>query len=542
MKKLLLIFCLYGIITYAQTNPFSGRFSPSVEGMATFSFTDYESSRARFGIRLSGDYYLPLKSTHAIGFRLSASHFQIAGEDPNKDPFSFKTNITGGGFGFTYLHSAENIFFKTLYAGVSYIWFDPLIESGDKAPNNNLNLYKKSSPVYDFGAGLKYLFTSYAAVNASFMLHYVTHDNLDDITVGKHYDVFTSVSLGLSFLFGYQSDSDKDGITGKKDKCPDAPEDIDGFRDDDGCPDPDNDEDGILDKADKCPDLAEDKDGFEDYDGCPDTDNDKDGIADQNDECPNEAEDFDGYLDSDGCPDNDNDNDGIPDAEDKCPNAAEDKDNFEDNDGCPDLDNDGDGIPDVKDSCPDLKEDFDGVKDEDGCPDKDNDKDGIPDVFDKCPGQKETYNGYMDDDGCPDTVPPSEKKEDIKTPVVPKIEPPKTTTAAEFTLDGVLTFYDDDYEIKPQAFAELNRIAEIIKKDETSRWRIEGHTDNSNPESENVKISQQRATEVLLYFVKRGLKYSRFEAAGYGSKYPVADNSKPSGRAKNRRVVIRKIN
>src|SRR4029453_5260495 len=49
----------------------------------------------------------------------------------------------------------------------------------------------------------------------------------------------------------------------------------------------DRDHDGILDNVDKCPDDPEDKDGFEDEDGCPDKDNDKDGILDAQDKCPN---------------------------------------------------------------------------------------------------------------------------------------------------------------------------------------------------------------------------------------------------------------
>ena len=55
----------------------------------------------------------------------------------------------------------------------------------------------------------------------------------------------------------------------------------------------DRDHDGILDNVDKCPDEPEDKDGFEDEDGCPDKDNDKDGILDTKDKCPNEPEDKD---------------------------------------------------------------------------------------------------------------------------------------------------------------------------------------------------------------------------------------------------------
>ena len=114
----------------------------------------------------------------------------------------------------------------------------------------------------------------------------------------------------------------------------------------------DRDGDGCLDPVDKCPDQPEDKDGFEDNDCCPDLDNDKDGIPDLKDQCPNYPEDKDGFQDEDGCPDPDNDNDGIPDGMDKCPTQPEDYDGFQDDDGCPDPDNDGDKIPDVRDKCP----------------------------------------------------------------------------------------------------------------------------------------------------------------------------------------------
>ena len=137
---------------------------------------------------------------------------------------------------------------------------------------------------------------------------------------------------------------------------------------------PDRDGDGIPDKYDRCPDQPEDKNGFEDDDGCPeekkDGDRDGDGILDKNDKCPDDPEDRDGFEDADGCPDPDNDKDGIPDKLDKCPNDPEDKDGFEDTDGCPDPDNDKDGIPDVVDKCPNDPETFNGFEDDDGCPDK----------------------------------------------------------------------------------------------------------------------------------------------------------------------------
>jgi outer membrane protein OmpA-like peptidoglycan-associated protein len=65
-------------------------------------------------------------------------------------------------------------------------------------------------------------------------------------------------------------DPDHDGIRGAADKCPNEPEDKDGFQDEDGCPDPDNDGDGVPDAQDKCPLEPETKNGYQDEDGCPD--------------------------------------------------------------------------------------------------------------------------------------------------------------------------------------------------------------------------------------------------------------------------------
>ena len=134
-----------------------------------------------------------------------------------------------------------------------------------------------------------------------------------------------------------ERDSDLDGIRDSLDACPNEPEDYDGDRDGDGCPELDADRDGIDDARDKCPNEPEDLDGFEDHDGCPDTDNDHDGIRDDLDQCPDLPEDLDGFQDIDGCPDSDNDRDGIPDTRDSCPNEPEDIDGDRDTDGCPDV-------------------------------------------------------------------------------------------------------------------------------------------------------------------------------------------------------------
>ncbi|MBX3154879.1 MAG: OmpA family protein [Deltaproteobacteria bacterium] len=80
-----------------------------------------------------------------------------------------------------------------------------------------------------------------------------------------------SAGTGTTKVIAAVADRDGDGIPDAVDKCPDRPEDKDGFEDEDGCPDIDNDLDRVLDIADKCPNEPETYNGFEDEDGCPDT-------------------------------------------------------------------------------------------------------------------------------------------------------------------------------------------------------------------------------------------------------------------------------
>ena len=120
---------------------------------------------------------------------------------------------------------------------------------------------------------------------------------------GRGKDGATIGLIGGEVLSQRLTDPDEDGVTVDNDKCPGIPEDLDGFEDDDGCPDFDNDKDGIYDTQDGCPNEAEDYDGFRDEDGCNDSDNDKDGVPDSIDICKDNAETINNYKDSDGCPD-----------------------------------------------------------------------------------------------------------------------------------------------------------------------------------------------------------------------------------------------
>ncbi len=221
------------------------------------------------------------------------------------------------------------------------------------------------------GAGLRWGVSEGLAVHGNYLVSLARDDARTD-WYPAYPDWAMSVAVSRQFGVGGR-DRDGDGVVDRKDLCPDAPEDFDGFEDDDGCPEDDNDGDGVPDRYDLAPDRPEDFDGFEDEDGRPEYDNDLDGIPDRDDLCPDEPEDMDGHQDDDGCPDDflDRDGDGVEDRKDACPDVPEDRDGFEDDDGCPEDDNDLDGIPDADDRCPDEPEDYDGDADEDGCPDVD---------------------------------------------------------------------------------------------------------------------------------------------------------------------------
>jgi len=71
---------------------------------------------------------------------------------------------------------------------------------------------------------------------------------------------------------------------------------------------------------------------------------------------------------------------------------------------------------------------------------------------------------------------------------------------------------------------------------------IEGHTDNRPIRSKrfpsNWELSAARATSVLRLFIQCGYNPKKLSAAGCGPYRPIAPNTTPEGRAKNRRIEI----
>jgi OmpA-OmpF porin, OOP family len=321
------------------------------------------------------------------------------------------------------------------------------------------------------------------------------------------------------------SDQDNDQIDDDKDQCATAPEDFDGYQDQDGCPDPDNDGDGFADARDKCRNLPETKNGFQDDDGCPDevADRDHDTVPDSEDKCPDQGGTTAIQRKGDfyGCPDRDRD--GFADKVDKCPEQPEDTDGYQDQDGCPDPDNDGDGVNDVDDQCGEQPETKNGYQDDDGCPDEvpDSDHDGIVGDKDKCPNEPENYNGFEDDDGCID-----------KGPALAELR------ADQIKILDVVNFAKaSDKIVGKKSFLVLDAVAALlVHHPEITKLEVAGHTDGMGDPAQNRDLSKRRAAAVVAYLTGRGVDATRLTAAGYGPDRSIADNRTAANRAKNRRV------
>jgi outer membrane protein OmpA-like peptidoglycan-associated protein len=276
----------------------------------------------------------------------------------------------------------------------------------------------------------------------------------------------------------------------------------------------DADGDGVSDRKDACPDTP--SGAVVDATGCP-VDSDGDGVFDGLDQCANTPKGA--RVDAKGCP-VDGDGDGVFDGIDQCadtPSGAK-----VDAKGCP-TDGDGDGVFDGLDRCPDTPT---GAKvDASGCP-MDSDGDGIYDGLDKCPG---TGPGLkVDKVGCPIEV--TEKETELLDTGMIRIND--------------INFETGKADIKADSYATLDVVGQLLNKWSQLKIEIGGHTDSRGSDALNQRLSNERAESVLDYLLKKfpDLDPSQYTSKGYGEGSPMVPNNSPLNMAKNRRVEFKVLN
>jgi len=255
--------------------------------------------------------------------------------------------------------------FLTVGLGLASYGINPALDkSGSNSIYDPTIITKGVDVILPVGAGLKYQISERIALQYQYLYNFTSSDKHDE---NRGPNVFGSPShpsyksgndaygqhiFSIVFNIGKHTDTDKDGVADKFDKCPATPRNV--KVDSDGCP-VDTDKDGVADYLDQCQDTPA---GVTvDAKGCP-VDADLDGIPDYLDKCANTPSGV--KVDASGCP-IDADGDGVGDYLDKCPDTP--KDVKVDANGCA-IDTDGDGIPDYLDKCPDVA----GTAANNGCP------------------------------------------------------------------------------------------------------------------------------------------------------------------------------
>ena len=344
-------------------------------------------------------------------------------------------------------------------------------------------------------------------------------------------------------------DDDDDGVWDHQDDCPTQPEDRDGFDDTDGCPDPDNDQDGVLDLADRCPEELEDPDGWEDSDGCFDANatlritvvdwggrpvegatirlspTDEDG---QSFDFPRtgsveltlpagpwdlsvEAQGYLAYFEPIEVPDS----------------------------GWQEL---GVGLKTLGEVA-----DFSiWAKDEAGetvrglAVEIDGDGYQVPIVgggphVELRPGQHELR--VTGDGMFPHLLEVEAVAGDTRSLELVLYPALVELQEDHLALSRPVSFKPGTAELTPASGLVLDQVAQLLEQHpEVKTLRIEAHTDAKGPAAANLKLSQQRADRVRKELNRRGVRYDRVYAVGFGEDFPLVDADTPEAREKNRRV------
>ncbi|WP_109302589.1 OmpA family protein [Aquimarina sp. AU474] len=95
--------------------------------------------------------------------------------------------------------------------------------------------------------------------------------------------------------------------------------------------------------------------------------------------------------------------------------------------------------------------------------------------------------------------------------------------------------------LKPESYGILKEIATVLKRD-NFKIHIIGHTDSDGSEEINLQLSEQRAMAIKNSLVSQfNISETLLSTEGKGSLKPLADNTIPEGKAKNRRVEFVKM-
>jgi outer membrane protein OmpA-like peptidoglycan-associated protein len=94
----------------------------------------------------------------------------------------------------------------------------------------------------------------------------------------------------------------------------------------------------------------------------------------------------------------------------------------------------------------------------------------------------------------------------------------------------------DSASLKPESFAELDKLTGLLRSYPTLRIKINGHTDEKGTAEYNLDLSNRRAQSVVNYLVATGIDARRLSSEGFGEAQPISGDD-----SVNRRVEFEVI-
>ncbi|MFC5074061.1 OmpA family protein [Kitasatospora cinereorecta] len=113
-----------------------------------------------------------------------------------------------------------------------------------------------------------------------------------------------------------------------------------------------------------------------------------------------------------------------------------------------------------------------------------------------------------------------------------------TNADIKFALQAEVLFGKDSAKLSSEANSRILAIAAEIEKQNATKVRVFGFTDNLGSSAHGDVLSKRRAEAVNSVLSQELDSSITFEIRGYGEQYPIADNSTEEGRKKNRRVEV----
>lgn len=154
--------------------------------------------------------------------------------------------------------------------------------------------------------------------------------------------------------------------------------------------------------------------------------------------------------------------------------------------------------------------------------------------------------------GCAKEEPPPPTAEAQPRPLAPSpsVPPPgpgtggitTETTRTQRFQQAVQEFQNQDiyfdfdqYDLRPDARATLDRKAAFLNENSSVRTQIEGHCDERGTSAYNMVLGERRANAAKQYLTTAGISPSRVATISYGKERPLDPGHNEAAWARNRR-------